>query len=1737
VGSEAGLVGSSVESFPQQGDLSEVERLCDQGAFLRARDRVERFAPVESWPAIEARLVGARVLRHLGALGRATRIEVKAFRDHPTQPLARAAYARHVLSDRGPLETLDLLKDPSDHVELICLRGQAYALLRDTERANAELERLHARDRMDQLAVTTRMLILARADDWRGARRLAEQSTLSGPVNRLIHQTAGDVLCRTGAIEKAISLLQQLPPESSEVLFQLASLLHETRRFEDERKVLDRCAELPTKRTERANDRLFAYQIRCANARGDRRGALENARRIRSTSMDRFVERLEAAPATARRKELDVPFVQQMQMTCVPAVLTSIAAYFGIRVDHDEVTRAICYAGTPSPRHRSWGEANGFRVREFSVDWQTALALIEREVPFALLLRMPGSGHVHIATGFDENTRSVIVRDPSTPLRLELDADHLVDEGRGRHAFVMVPKDREHLLGSVALADEAIYDELYAFDQALDDHDRERAARLVQDMTSARPAHFITLRARQSLAMYDGNGAEVLRVCQELVGSFPESVTHRVSMLGAMKARCSNVEVLQAVKELSQRAHGDPSVASFLAMELSADARNDVEVGRLHRSMRRRYWEMPTSVATLAQFELARQNRDVALELSRYAACLEGTNDRAAYNYFVCAATMGKVNDGLALLKSRVQTLGSQSGAPAATLAAALELLERPHEARTLVGDSLAQRPQDVDLLTKAALLEASFGDPAKAQDVMQRATARMPLTRWLRTMARVEECAGQPEAAQRLWHRAAKLAPDDPEIEQAILRLIAARDGLDAAIRHVVERHERCSAHPGLTRLRIEWERAGSGDRGEATLRKLVDSGAADSHIHRDLAFLLLETRTDRSELHKLADVAQQLDPGAPDTLRLQAALDLAEGNRPRAIERLARAVSTAPDHPSALGEYLNAIPTLAERRDHLRLVLERILPTALSAAGLASWFEVARADLSEEEIRSALVTLRAALPGPTVWLISIRHLLLQDRWKEAELMADEAEGRFPWNGPLQVEQGLIAERQGNIDEAIDRYRRALSLDPGDSRAARQWAAAAHRKGQIAEVVGEIAKAVERAPLKLELRLALADLHDSNDDRTSASRVCRDTIKIDPAHGGAWGHLCRFEGATSFEDVLTMVRAELEARPWNPGPALAAAETLRNQGRQQEALALVDGVRSAAPRSVELHDFLAIILAQAKRFDEALAASHPPAFGQDVPYLLAARRAWVLGESGKVDAGIEAMREIVSNHPGYVWGIVHLAGWLESKGKTDEQLDLARRVALLASDSAPALTWAAQVELSNGDSGAAKVLFRRALRADAGSVQASLQLTSLLLDDGDPVEAKQTLQPISKLKIAAIEAVSLRLALLKEDTQEAAQCFARICRFRGAMLVSYAHRLLVLGGHADLAWRQIEEALSSAEATAEVGAVWVRILRASNPARLGGLYRLDPGLPATVGAVRETFSGLLTDKRRAKVRWIVLSRWSWLRRSVETWGIGAGSLTEMGDHTLATVWGASWRRFGDAKPWMLRNVAVSMRARGLSALAIPIERHAAELALDASSGRHRVWAAFEEATRGRFELAHQYKGALAEGYAQYPLVEFVRKFTNILVKTSTMPPAEGYQEARLELGAMFPSRRKIQLFTQLDRAYVKTARAIARRSGSVGAWCWANSYRLIVVSALALLALFTYDQPAVGGALALAVLVLATLGILGVLLVRAIGIWPVYVLAVVAIAGAWAAGAPVTLSPIFVILLFFLGRSKRRAR
>src|SRR5207247_4939693 len=120
-----------------------------------------------------------------------------------------------------------------------------------------------------------------------------------------------------------------------------------------------------------------------------------------------------------------------------------------------------------------WAEQHGFVVREITLNWETAVALLDRGIPFTLTTAGAEQGHEQAIAGYDTHRRTLLIRDPSSPAMKEIDFDSLmkIERSSGPRGMIMLPEAEAHRLDGIDLPEAAERDLLHQVLIALDRHD------------------------------------------------------------------------------------------------------------------------------------------------------------------------------------------------------------------------------------------------------------------------------------------------------------------------------------------------------------------------------------------------------------------------------------------------------------------------------------------------------------------------------------------------------------------------------------------------------------------------------------------------------------------------------------------------------------------------------------------------------------------------------------------------------------------------------------------------------------------------------------------------------------------------------------------------------------------------------------------------------------------------------------------------------------------------------------------------------------------------------------------------------------------------------------------------------------------------------------------------------------------------------------------------------------------
>ncbi len=1485
-----------------------------------------------TWRTPEACLLGARVLGRVGAPRAATLLRLRAYRAAPEDPWVAYHHVHHVHEQRGPYAALERLGrlateglEPELQADMRLLRAMLLTDLRDFSAAEYELVRAEQHEPRSAWLWTIRSAVLAEEDRLEEALEAAQEGLRLRPRHHLALASAADSLKKLGRIEEAVALLAEAAPwvEFGSIGLQLASLELARDRPVAARHWLEHAATRFPCPEPALLHLLAGLGSEIAYEAGDLAESIRLARAAGSPMLMQVADRLEAG-VDPRRVRLAVPSVRQAHKTCGPATLASISLYFGEPAEHLAIADEICFDGTSIASERQWAMGRGFAVREFTVTWDSAVALLDRGLPFALCTQQVTSAHEQAVIGYDAGLRMFSVRDPSATALVKYDADRLLraQAWNGPHGLVFAPAARVAELAALALPDAELHELAFTVAVALGAFDRPRAAAAVAELRARAPDHAVTASAVRSLAAYDGDFVAMLAMLDGVQQRHPDVDALLALQLRSLAALGQQVERRALLERL---AGGSPIFDLLLAEDLLRDGRSHERAEALLRRCMRLMPESGAVYRALALLRLRQRRPDEARELLRFAVCLGGHDGDDAALYVAACQQAGMLADGLAFLRARFERSGRRFAEPAHALYYALEGHGRSDEAFGVLEQALEWRPDDGELLLFTARAFADFGKMSRARELLARASGRTPNGEWQGLAAHLDAQDGELAAART---RLEQVLADNPLALTAyrdLAPLDAALDGPSAALRRVEAAAARFPQHAGLARLRVEWTPGEDGDGKIAALRTLHAVAPEELDGTAQLA-LCLGRRGEFAEAHALVDQVIARAPTAGLGPRARAQLAWWQGEHDVADKALRAALHADIDVPVAIDMLVNVAHTDAARRDAIAYVREELRRQVSDGSGLAAYRLAAAHIDSPGEILSVLEEYRENRPELLAgWIEVIRQRAAMRHLEEAREHAAEAVRCFPLQANAHF---ILAEMlgEGPIDEArraeqIAALEAAVALAPGAAPPRIALAEALRGAGQGPRAIDLLTHAIRRAHLNAELHAALAE-------HLWASEACHPAIErmvvaleVDPAAPERWRTLARMaEAASESEAVLASAERLALARPLSGWARFGVAILLDRERQRERRLAALEAAVALDPRNLEAHEERAWLLAAKGELEPALAACNPPGYGGRPPLRLRGRAAWIQGRLGDRARAYAEVQALVAEDPTYVFAWACIGDWARAAG----------------------------------DHHAAVKAYRVLLRHNPNMGSAAVALFDLEFELGERSAAARTIATMRAAGVAdQADYAELRLALPRDGQTAALEMFTRTaCNPEVAPWVLAAALELFDGRtEPEAVTRCLEQTLARPDAQPIVGRLWVQrrglgpLHWLTMPRRLRALRRRGAiGVAATQAYIErlvDRFLGLA-------LWWYVALEGKRLREDTGVWASTGAALRTRGRYAHSYRWFADWDQREGLEAWMLHHIAAVLRWAGGTAEARAASMRA--LALPGAEVEHPLWLALDAA-------------------------------------------------------------------------------------------------------------------------------------------------------------------------------------------
>ena len=1493
-------------------------------------------------------LLAARVLRQAGARRRARKIFLDTWRRHRTHPEA-CYFAGFEVSEDDPLVALDFIDRVTPSIvaswsqehqaEWLTVRALWLSRVRDfaaAERTWSEALRL---DESAWIWCVKGMIEAARDRTTSSLDAVAEARARS-PWNRIAVELEAHQLCQLRRFDDARDLLVEATGKLESASLQLSLFMRhlEDGSFDAAREALERAVTFAPEMERPLHDGFAASFARLHYLRGDVAGSITARRLSLDENELRRADVLDKAPP-GPRKLLAVPQVPQHHNTCAPATLTSLVEFWGGSADHLEIAEEICHDGTPAASERRWAEERGFVVRELTVTWDAAIALIDAGLPFALTTVFTTSAHSQAVVGYDARSRHLLVRDPSAPVLVEYEWDRFAELQRtfGPRGMVLVPGARAGALAALDLPDADLWDRHYDIETALRRHDRAAASAAHDALAAVAPDHFLRHLACRALASYDGDDHGVLQWTEAMLASNPGDARLLLVKLGAgagLIGRAARNEIAEA---LLRDHRDDPAVlaacAAFLAEEgevssrAAALARRAVGLGAMfapaYRVLGDRCW--------------SGGRRARATQLYRVASCLAEGDEGSAWSYFVAAGIAGDVESAYVHLEDRLARMTGRSSAPAHTLCDAYAATGRSAEAIATIERALERLPDDGSLRLALGDLYRLGGDLDAAARQLANAEGKCRERDWQRAAALLATQRGDRDSAIDLWRRIATASPLDLAIQREYVAQLESSGRGDEARQHLEQHFARFPHHVAIGRLLHELLEVRDDSAARRHLEVLVERHPSHGWALATLAAACVTAR----DLTRARELLGRARAAAHETAGLEllaATIEKADGLRATARTHYRAAITADADAAQAITGLSELASSAFEARADLDFVAGELSRQGSHGVGIRAFAGCALDWLEPREALERIHDLRQRRTD--VWLAwaaetaALLHLGELDRALAVATSAVERFDRTP--GPWR-EVAAVRARRGERAEEIAALERALALAPGSTDTLRRLAAACGKAGDRKRARALFDQAIAIEPFEGSNHGLLAELARDAGEHDEALEHLERAVRLSPEYPWAWDHL--FLWSKDPPSVVALAREILGSAPAAARPAMAVAEHATDLPLD-ERLAMLWSVHARTPAQTEIPQLAAVLLAHARRWDEAFAACRPAFWGDSLPVELRGRIAWIHHLRGDFAEAVSKMTEAIASVPNYEWGISQLVQWGHSAG---QYLAAAEKAVEAAPHASLAHLHLGEALREIREPARAEQSYRRVLELDRRCPLARLRMFDLHFARGEPGDAEPYLDGMPAdssdvlVRRAQLDAVAKRAdeadaklsMLLRRDDVDPDDVAGAIAAYRK-------------GGLGEQLDRFLTRAVTSADSTPTAGRAWLQSVSPMGLGWIGAKLRSFPDTPATAWCAMAYVSGTAERSPVGAFARFVIWNYRWLRSRVETWAAVGAALTDSYPR-IARWWMRDVETRPGVRPWMAYNVARALILVGAVERAWEVCRRALRLEPDHTTGWHRL--------------------------------------------------------------------------------------------------------------------------------------------------------------------------------------------------
>jgi len=1029
---------------PDPKTIGQLDSLLKTHRGLTAWETIKNLPPLHTWQGFKARSVAARLAAALGNHRLGNIIDWKNWRENPEnhQAYFRALFCRFQLKAGTLLlpEIEHRLKsvEPGSETysDLLGLAASCDTGVREFTRAHERLDEAMKGCADPSWLWVQRSLAYQKEDRFEEALESILEGKKIKPWYRPVVEIHTSALINLGRDEEAHEALIEASKNSDSpgIPLRLSSIFSDLDDVAQTSSWLDEYERKSPLLQKTSKQWLAGRRADLCYLADDVDGFLRLSKETKKKSFHRRCLKYyhKNNGANASRKRLEVNFVRQHNMTCAPATIAALTAFFGKPHDHLKIAEAICYDGTPWHKERAWCNENGFAVCEFPVTMETTKALIDTHIPFSLTTQTIDSGHLQACIGYDEKLGLILLRDPTLrhygeAILSGLQKDHPVIGLRG---LAFVPMEKKEMLEKLNLPGQRPYDLYHELSCAFDENDEGKIAHVMSRYRSELPEAPLRFHAECRVASRNGHPAVELEFNEELIELFPKHQTLWLQKIRILERLSRHTEARDFLTGIHRKPKSDPFFDMEVGEILCRDIRS-IELGQfyLRRALRQRSYSSQAHTA-YADSLIVLGQREEALRFRRSATQLNRSFEHYAQRYYQEARYLRREEEALTYLHERTVEAGDQNVSPHLTL---LDVLSRKNDtgAPQLAEDLLKRFPNDGDLLLETVTLFSGWNRHEEAIRLLELAEGKVPSQAWLRVAARYWNWTGDRQKSRGYWEQLIELQPLNVTACESVARHLAEEQDRESAIAFMREAHERHPDYLPLLKSYVEWEEFNGPSISVPLLEKAIALDPNDLWAIRELALEL-----SKDDQHDLAEAkaleALAFDPGDQVSHGVLGLVREAAQRKPGATLAFRESLKLDIDHTISFDGLLRVNDTFAERKETLQFVRQEMIRQVSNGEIVPDYRLQASGVVDNEELEADLKLFHKERPDlwQTWHALREHHHATSQLDQELEI-AREMTDRFPLLPRAWADLALALRAHGLTGDEVTAFEKALELSP----------------------------------------------------------------------------------------------------------------------------------------------------------------------------------------------------------------------------------------------------------------------------------------------------------------------------------------------------------------------------------------------------------------------------------------------------------------------------------------------------------------------------------------------------------------------------------------------------------------------------------------------------------------------------------------------------------------------------------